>query len=462
MIKPIFFRSSGLPYKEIVERCLDPMKSKLSMRSVFVMTVCTILILNGGYMFYRQIRVGLGVAGYTLPVYWATYIVTFVFWIGVAHAGALISAILRITGAEWKSSVTRLAEVLTLFTLPAAASFPLIHLGRIGVFFYMLPIPNERLLWPNFRSPLVWDFFAISTYLTGSVLFLYVTMVPDIAILRPHFQGWRRKIYGIISWDWRGTAEEWRRVKEAAALFSVIILPVVISVHTIVSWDFAMQLVPGWHASVFGPFFFIGALFSGMAAVVTIMALFKWTIPSFDPFFQKAHFDFIGRVWLVLGLAWGYLYFNEFLPDYYSNEPDKDAYMQWMAFGRFGFTFWGMLTCNVLLPFSCLSFKEFRESVLPMFLLSLAVNAGMYLERVNIVVAGLEVWNPLAYNVNLYFPTYTEVSIVLMTAAGVILGYMMFIRFLPILPIWELLETQNRQTRREIAGETIYYFKSGE
>lgn len=456
------FRASGLPYREIVERCLDPMRSKMRTRTAVVMLICALVIVHGLVAWVRQIYVGLGVAGYTLPVYWGAYIVTFVFWIGVAHAGALISAILRITGAEWKSSVTRLAEVLTLFTLPAAAAFPMIHLGRVGVFFYMLPYPNERLIWPNFRSPLVWDFFAISTYLTGSVLFLYVTMVPDIGIIRPHFTGWRRKLYGLLAWDWRGTAEEWRRMKEAAALFSVMILPVVISVHTIVSWDFAMQLVPGFHTTVFGPFFFVGALFSGMAAVVTLMALLKWSIPAFEPFFQKCHFDFIGRIWLVLGLAWGYLYFNEFLPEFYAHDSDKNDYMMWMAFGRFSVPFWGMLACNVVLPLLCLSFKEFRQSVLPMFVLSLLNQAGMYLERVNIVVAGLEVWNPLAYNTNLYLPTYTEISILMMTMAGVILGYMLFIRVFPILPIWELLESQSRLVVREVAGEKVYYFQSGE
>jgi molybdopterin-containing oxidoreductase family membrane subunit len=462
MHKIEYFKASGLPYQEIVERCLDPMRSKLGLRSMFMYALCTAVLINGLVCWYYQIRLGMGQAGYAMPLFWGIYIVSFVFWIGVAHAGALISAILRIGGAEWKSTVTRLAEVLTLFTLPAAGAFPLIHVGRIGVVFYMLPVPNLRYLWPNFRSPLVWDFFAISTYLTGSVLFLYVTMVPDIAIARPHFVGWRRKLYTILSWDYRGTTEEWRRMKEAAALFSVVILPVVISVHTIVSWDFAMQLVPGWHASVFGPFFFVGALFSGMAAVVTIMAMFKWTIPAFEPFLTKQHFDFIGRIWLVLGLAWGYLYFNEFLPDYYANEPDKDAYMQWLGFGRFAWPFWGMLACNVLFPFMCLSFKEFRESVLPMFILSIINQAGMYLERVNIVIAGLEIWNPLAYNTAVYMPTYTEVSIFMMTMAGVFMGYMLFIRVFPILPIWELLETQSRQVIREIAGEKVYFFKSGE
>ncbi len=434
----------------------------MSWRSTTLMAVCFALIVNGAICFYHQFRVGLGLAGYAPPVFWGTYIVTFVFWIGVAHAGALISALLRLSGAEWKSSVTRLAEVLTLFTLPAAAIFPIIHLGRAAVFYYMLPIPNERMLWPNFRSPLVWDFFAISTYMTGSVLFLYVTMVPDLAIMRPHFQNWRHRLYSLLAWDWRGTSGEWRRVKEAAALFSVVILPVVVSVHTIVSWDFAMQMVPAWHSSVFGPFFFVGALFSGMAAVVTILALLKWTVPAFEPFISRQHFDFIGRIWLVLGLAWGYLYFNEFLPDYYTHAVNKGDYMHWLAFGRFTYIFWGMLLCNLVLPFVALSFREFRQNILAMFVLSVINQCGMYFERINIVIGGLEVWNPLASNTGLYFPTYTEVSIVLMTVGAVILGYMLFIRYLPIVPIWELLETQSRQTVTEVAGKKIYFFKSGD
>lgn len=457
------FSATGLSHREIVERCLDPLRSRLGARSLWVMLICVGVIAHGLVAWVRQVEVGLGVAGYAPPVYWGVYIVTFVFWIGVAHAGALISAVLRLSGAEWRSSITRLAEVLTLFTLPAAACFPLIHLGRVGVCYYMLPYPNQRLLWPNFRSPLVWDLFAIGTYLVGSVLFLYVTMLPDLGLLRARFAtGWRGRLYARLACGWRGTSEEWRRLKEAANLFSVLLLPVVVSVHTVVAWDFATQLVPGWHASVFGPLFLAGALFSGVAAVVTLMALLKWSVPAFGPFFKDAHFEYIGRIWLVLGLAWGYLYFNELLPGYYAHDADRGAYEAWLAHGRFSLSFWGMLLCNVVLPVACLGFRRFRRRVLPMFLLSLATQAGMYLERVNIVVAGLEVWNPLARNTALYVPSYTEVSLLLASVAGVVLGILLFTRVFPILPVWELLETESRHEVREVAGRTMHYFRSGE
>ncbi|MBI2267465.1 MAG: polysulfide reductase NrfD [Armatimonadetes bacterium] len=446
-------------YDEVMTTVLGP---RPKMATLLLMIILAAIVLHGVFQFFRQSFVGLGVTGLTMPVYWGIYIATFVFWIGVAHAGALISAILRITGAEWKSSITRIAEVITLFTLPAAASFPFIHMGRPGLFYYLIPYPNNRLIWPNFKSPLMWDFFAISTYFIGSVLFLYVTLIPDLGTARPNMKGWRKTLYTILSFGWRGTAEEWKRVKEAAALFSVLILPVVISVHTIVSWDFAMQLVPGWHSEVFGPYFFVGALYSGVAAVFTVMTLLKWRC-GFKDLITPIHYDMLGRVFLALGLAWAYLFFNDFLPGYYSNEPDKMAYFRYLAFSHpYSVLFWLMFLTNFVLPIACLSFKGFRMSTVPMFLLSIGVNVGMYIERVLIVFCGTQVYNPLARNVTVYVPSFTEISIVAATFAGVTLGYMLFIRAFPILPIWELAETKIRQTVREIAGKKVYYFKSGE
>ena len=243
------FRAAECSIPEIFNATFEPI-GRSGWRSTIVIAVCILMVLNGGFMFGRQVLAGFWVTGLHLPVYWGAYIITFVFWIGVAHAGALISALLRLCGSEWKSAVTRVAEVITLFTLPAAASFPLIHIGRTELAYYCFPLPNNRLLWPNFKSMLIWDVFAISTYLTGSIIFLYVTMVPDLGIARPRMRGWIKTLYTLLSWGWRGTAEEWKRVKEAAAIYSVVILPVVISVHTIVSWDFAMQVMPGWHSEV--------------------------------------------------------------------------------------------------------------------------------------------------------------------------------------------------------------------
>jgi molybdopterin-containing oxidoreductase family membrane subunit len=275
--------------------------------------------------------------------------------------------------------------------------------------------------------------------------------------------GWRRYLYATLSWGWRGTAEEWKRVKEAASLFSVLILPVVISVHTIVSWDFAMQLVPAFHSEVFGPYFFVGALFSGVAAVETMMCLLKWNVKEYRDFLQPIHFDMMGRVWLILSLAYSYLYLNDFLPKYYIHEPGKMNYYFYMYFqSGYAPLFWFMFFSNFVAPVFCLGFKPLRENEVLCFILAFGVNIGMYIERVVIILPGLAVWNNLARNVHNYIPSFGEISVVAMTFAAVIAGLMLFCRVFPILPIWELHETRARYLTRQIAGETIGYFKSGE
>lgn len=457
------FKAPNLTIKEIYDCVMAPVLAKRSVAANTGLFLLLCVMAHGLYRFWVQVNDGMVVTGLNSPVFWGIYIVTFVFWIGVAHAGALISAILRLTGAEWKSSITRIAEVITLFTLPMAASFPIIHIGRNGLFFYLIPYPNERLLWPNFRSPLMWDLFAISTYFIGSALFLYVTMVPDLGMARPHMKGWKKTVYTFLSLGWRGTHQEWLRIKEAATLFSVIILPVVISVHTIVSWDFAMQIVPAWHSEVFGPYFFIGALFSGVAAVFTVMTILKWRCKDFSKLITKVHYDMLGRVFLVLCLAWSYLYFNDFFPGYYANEKDKLEYLHYTAFEKpYGPLFWTMFTTNFVFPVFCLGFKKFRESPLPMFLISLGVNVGMYIERVVLFLPGLQVYNGLNRNVAVYTPSFTEISVIAATFAFVIFGYIVFCRVFPILPIWELAETKGREKVHEIAGKKIHYFQSGE
>lgn len=456
------FKAADVSIPEIYDTVFEPI-GKRGWRSDIVILLSLLAILWGAYKFLEQLTWGgIGMTGLHNPVYWGGYIITFVFWIGVAHAGALISALLRLCGAEWKSAVTRVAEVITLFTLPAAGSFPLIHMGRTELFYYMLPIPNNRLLWPNFKSMLMWDVFAISTYLTGSVLFLYVTLVPDLGIARPRMKGWLKTLYTLMSWGWRGTSEEWMRVKEAAALYSVVILPVVISVHTIVSWDFAMQVVPGWHSEVFGPLFFVGALYSGTAAVFTMLCLLIWTYPNFTKVITQVHYDMLGRVWLVLGLAWAYLFFNDFLPAYYAHEPDKMDYLYYNGFGAYAWLMWFLVIGNFVLPLFCLAFKEFRRSIVPMFILSIIVNIAMYIERVVIIIPGLEIYNGLNVNTIPYTYSWTETSIIIATFGWVIGGLTMFVRIFPILPYWELAETKARQLETEIAGHKINYFQSGE
>ena len=308
----------------------------------------------------------------------------------------------------------------------------------------------------------MWDVFAVSTYLTGSVLFLYVTMVPDLGIARPRMKGWIKTLYTILSWGWRGTAEEWKRVMEAAALYSVIILPVVISVHTIVSWDFAMQVVPGWHSEVFGPLFFVGALYSGTAAVFTMLGLLLWTYPGFKKVITQVHYDMLGRVWLVLGLAWAYLFFNDFVPAYYAHEPDKMDYLYYNGFGPYAAACWFLVIGNFALPLFCLAFQEFRRSIMPMFVLSIIVNIAMYIERVFIVIPGLEIYNGLNFNTIPYTYSATEIAIIAGTFGWSIGGLTLFCRIFPILPYWELAETKARQVEVDMAGVKVAYFQSGE
>jgi len=455
------FRAAEISIPEIYNAAFEPI-GRSGTRSNIVIGICVLMVLAAFVAFARQVFCGFWVTGLHIPVYWGYFIITFVFWIGVAHAGALISALLRLCGSEWKSAVTRVAEVITLFTLPAAASFPLIHVGRTEATYYCLPFPNHRLLWPNFKSMLVWDVFAISTYLTGSVIFLYVTMIPDLGIARPRMKGWLKTLYTLASWGWRGTAEEWKRVKEAAALYSVIILPVVISVHTIVSWDFAMQVVPGWHSEVFGPIFFVGALYSGTAAVFTMLCILIRTYPSFRLLITQVHYDMLGRVWLVLGLAWAYLFFNDFLPAYYAHKADKMDYLYYNAFGAYAPHWWMLVIGNFVVPLMCLAFQEFRRSIYPMFVLSIIVNICMYLERVVIIIPGLEIYNKLNYNILPYSISPTEFCIVMGTFGWVIGGLTTFCRIFPILPYWELAETKSRQIEREVAGVSVAYFQSGE
>ncbi len=233
------------------------------------------LVLMGAVAWINQAWQGFGITGIRWPVFWGFYVTNFVFWIGISHAGTLISAILRLVNARWRRPVTRSAEAITVFALMIGAMFPIIHLGRPWLFFWLIPYPNERLIWPNFRSPLVWDFFAITTYLIGSSLFLILPMIPDFALIRDRSSGWRRRIYGWLALGWQGTPKQWHRLESAMQIMAIAILPVAVSVHTIVSFDFSMAVVPMWHSTIFGPYFVAGAIFSGIAALIVAMAFLR-------------------------------------------------------------------------------------------------------------------------------------------------------------------------------------------
>src|SRR6058998_3102771 len=262
-----------------------------------------IIVLAGVGSWMYQVWNGLAVAGIRWPVMWSFYITNFVFWIGISHAGTLISAILRLVKATWRRPITRCAEAITVFALMIGSMFPIIHLGRPWLFFWLIPYPNERLIWPNFRSPLMWDFMAINTYLIGSVTYLYLPMVADLAAVRDRSRGLRRKIYSLLALVWRGTARQWNRLERAISIMAIIILPVAVSVHTIVSWDFAMTLNPMWKSTIFGPYFVVGAIFSGIAALILAMAVLRRVL-HLEAYIERKHFNSLSLLLLTMSLLW--------------------------------------------------------------------------------------------------------------------------------------------------------------
>src|SRR5579863_3686484 len=263
-----------LPYRQIREDLFRPL-SRVSSQYVFATVIAFVVGAAGLAAWGLQLRSGMGVTGLQRPVFWGVYIVDFVFWIGISHAGTLISAILRLTGAAWRKPVTRAAEAITVFALMIGAMFPIIHLGRAWLFFWLFPYPNSRLLWPNFRSPLLWDVTAISTYLMGSTIYLFLPLIPDVAQLAARASSWRRRLYSALSLGWTGSDQQWNALERAMKLMAGIILAVAVSVHTVVAWDFSMSVAPMWHSSIFGPYFVVCAIFSGIAALVVVMALLR-------------------------------------------------------------------------------------------------------------------------------------------------------------------------------------------
>lgn len=383
-----------------------------------------------------QIYYGLGMSGLNRPVFWAFYITNFVFWIGISHAGTLISAILRVCNAGWRRPVTRCAEAITVFSLLIAGMFPLIHLGRPWLAFWLIPYPSERGIWPQFRSALLWDFFAISTYLIGSVTFLLLPSFPDFALVRDRATGWRQRIYHVAALGWRGTPKQWHRLEMAMRIMAVAIIPVAVSVHTIVSWDFAMAPVPGWHSTIFGPYFVAGAIFSGIAALIIAMALLRKTL-HLEEYLKPVHFDNLGKLLLLMSLLWFYFVFAERLTTWYGNFPsDMPAF--WLTQeGRFSKLFWTMVFCNFLIPAPILAIKSLRTKVGWTVVASIPIIVGMWLERFLIIVPSLSHMY-LPYNYGSYSPSWVEITITVGTFAAMGLLYLLFSRVLPIISIWEL------------------------
>lgn len=333
---------------------------------------------------------GMGLLGVNHPNAWGTMIITFVFWIGIGHAGTLISAILFLFRQKWRTSVARTAEAMTVFAVMTAGLFPLLHTGRPWLDFWLFPYPNQRgPLWVNFRSPLLWDVFAVSTYATVSITFWYIGMVPDFATIKDRAKNkYRRMIYGGLSLGWRGTARNWSHYEMLYLILAGLSTPLVLSVHTIVSFDFAVASLPGWHTTIFPPYFVAGAIFSGFAMVVTLMTLVRIGFPQFKDYITIDHMEVMNKIIMTTGLMVGYAYASEFFMAWYSgNQYERFVFVN-RAFGPYGWAYWIMVSCNVIIP-QLFWVRKFRRSLKVMFVISIFVNIGMWFERFVITVTSL-------------------------------------------------------------------------
>jgi Ni/Fe-hydrogenase subunit HybB-like protein len=385
-----------------------------------------------------QIWTGMGAAGKRTPQMWAMYITTFVFWIGIGHAGTLISAVLYLFRAKWRTSIYRGAEAMTVFAVMTAGLFPLIHAGRMWFAYWLMPYPNQRYLWPNFKSPLVWDVFAISTYLTISVVFFLVGLVPDIAALRDGSTGFKKKVYTVMALGWEGSDSQWRHYRRAYGLFAALATPLVLSVHSVVSFDFAMALVPGWHSTLFAPFFVDGAIFSGFAMVLVLILPMRYLFNWYEYITDK-HLDAMAKLILVTSLVLTYFYLCEVFTTWYSGEHFERASLFDRATKQYAWAFWLQYFCNSLAPL-VFFWRKPRIQVVTLYVVSILVLIGMWFERFNIIVLGLG-FDFYPYTWGTYIPTVTDTTIIVGSFAWFFLLFLGFIRVMPSLSIVEVKET---------------------
>ncbi len=390
-----------------------------------------------GAMLGYLVWTGIGVWGNNSPVGWAWDITNFVFWIGIGHAGTLISAILFLFRQRWRTSINRFAEAMTLFAVACAAIYPGVHIGRPWRAYWLFPIPNLDLnMWQNFRSPLLWDVFAVSTYGIVSLMFWYVGLVPDLATLRDRATTkLRGTIYGIFSLGWRGSATHWKHYEKAYLLLAALSTPLVLSVHTIVSFDFAVSILPGWHTTIFPPYFVAGAIFSGFAMVVTLMVIARWAF-QIQHLVTMKHLENMNKVILATGMIVGYAYATEFFTAWYSGNKYEQFVFINRAFGPYYWAYWTMVTCNVLVP-QIFWFKRMRTSLPVMFVVSILVNIGMWFERFVIIVTSLH-RDFLPSSWGYFRPTFVDILTFTGTIGLFLTLFLFFVRFLPMIALSEV------------------------
>ena len=400
------------------------------------------VVAAGFVVFVITLNVGLQLLGYTHPVYWGFFTVNLVFWIGISHAGIMVSAILRLSQAEWRRPVTRAAEVLTIFSLMTAMTMPMIHSGRPWrTLYWEFPYDFMRGMWPNPRSPLVWDPAAIFTYLLSTIMFVYVALIPDLALARDRAPDAVRKFgYGLLAMGFRGTTRQWRMQAVSGALLSAIILPIFVSVHSIVSWDFAVTGLPGWHNTVFAPYFVIGAVHSGVSAVVMVTIIMR-KIFKLQNYITADHIDSLARLLIAVAATWAFFLMLDFMFGLYGTEPTEvDVWMRrtmTMPWTLLAIVF---IFCAFLIPVPMWLFRGVRRSFKWMFITTILVNVGMWLERYMLIVPGLERKSSLTFQYGEYIPSWGDITVVVATFALVAVGVLTFSKIFPIIPTADVKE----------------------
>lgn len=399
----------------------------------FYLTVAALLavVAVGVFAWIFQLRGGLGVTGLNRPIYWGFYITNFVFFIGISHAGTLISAILRLANAEWRRAITRSAEVITVLVLFFGVINIITDLGRPDRLFYTI-------FHGKFQSPLLWDVVSISTYLVCSSIYLFIPLIPDIALMRDRFKGTTKgKFYRILAFGWKGTERQWKNLEKAIAFMAVLVIPIAVSVHTVVSYVFAMTIQPMWHSTIFGPYFVTGAIFSGIAGLLIAMVIIRKSC-HLEAYLKPVHFNNLGLLLLVMSLLWFYFTFTENLTSFYGAEPSHMAVFYAKLTGAYAPYFWAMVVFCFILPVAILSNRKTR-TIPGIFLVSCGVIIGMWLERYTIVLPTLI--NPrLPIERGSYTPTWIEFAITAASLAAFILLYIIFVKLFPIVSIWEIKE----------------------
>lgn len=410
--------------------------------------VCLAMVGCAALAEYIQYTTGMGAANLNNPHMWDMYIATFVFWIGMSHSGTLLSAILHLLHADWRKPIYRFAEAMTTFSLMTAGLFPIIHLGRVWNMYWVLPYVSDRGIWPNFRSPLVWDAFAISTYLSASMLFLFIGMIPDLAICRDNTTGWRKKLYTVLSLGWEGSDRQWRNFRKVYLLMACFLIPLAVSVHSIVSADFAMSIMPGWHVTTFPPYFVAGALYSGCAAIITLFIMLRYFF-RFDEYMTLPIMEKVAKLTFAIAMVWTYLNLIEFASVWYGHDMYNKELLIAKASGPYAWVFWTMIVCGSVVPFA-LAFRSVRRHMPTMFVVSILLNLGMFFERWMIVAPTLSLsYEPWQWDV--MWGSIVEWGMVFGSFGWFGLLFLVFVKVFPSVSMYEVKEMVYH--RRKSAGE---------